>query len=194
MAANNDDVQDGSIQDIVPNGDIVLVIEQEGKTTRLRAYSQNLISASGVFRDMIGTICRKDPNPFEGSLLKDIPLDGVDADAMYTICCVIHHRNDLVPDTLSSGQVLQIAIATAKYDFHVALTHARASWLQSGDTADPFILAHLMAAAHLFGDQKKFLEHSQALMLRYTDSYMVLLNDETLRKVMPSHVPGRLRP
>lgn len=99
-----------------------------------------------------------------------------------------------MPETIGSYQVLQIAIAAAKYDFCVALTYARASWLQSNDTDDPQILAYLMTAAHIFGDQKKFIEKSQALMLRYSDSYMVLLNDETLHKVMPSHVPGRLLP
>ncbi|KAK7927593.1 hypothetical protein PG985_004591 [Apiospora marii] len=177
-------------QDFSLDGDIILVVGEK-KHARLRVNSQYLCCASKVFRVMFG------PNWSEGQGLskespKEVPLIEDDPDATFAICCVIHHRNDLVPAEISPRQVLQIAITADKYDLSVALTFARAQWLQNGDIADPTKLACLMVAAFLFDDQPMFIAHGQALVLRCTESYMGLMDDEALRQTLPNGLPREL--
>lgn len=111
---------------------------------------------------------------------------------MYAICCVIHHRGDLVPTEISPRDVLQIAITADKYDLTVALTFARAQWLQNKDINDPKKLVCLMSAALLFDDESMFIDHGQALILRHAGSYMGLLYDEALRQTLPAGLPRKL--
>lgn len=59
----------------------------------------------------------------------EVQLDEDDADALRTICYVIHHRNDAVPRVITPLEVLQIAIAADKYDLGLALQYATAQWL-----------------------------------------------------------------
>ena len=110
---------------------------------------------------------------------KEVALADDDARTIYTICCVIHHRLDLLPQTLSPQDILQIAIVADKYDLLIALTHAKAQWLKS-DRTDETDIAYLMAAAFVFDDADAFNEQSQALMLHYAGSYMKFLEDDTI--------------
>ncbi|KAK8080121.1 hypothetical protein PG997_007939 [Apiospora hydei] len=174
-------------KDISLDGDVVLVVGEE-KKVRLKVNSQNLSCASKVFRTMFG------PNWSEGQGLskespKEVELVEDDADAMYAICCVIHHRNDLAPKAISPQQVLQIAIAADKYDLSVALAYARAQWLRSRDIADPTTLAYLMAAARWFDDEPAFIKCGRALVLRCVGSYARLMDDEVLSQMLPSNIP-----
>lgn len=178
------------VKDIALNGDLILVIGKQ--KVALRTHSQCLICASKVFSAMLG------PNWSEGENLskespKEIPLIEDDADALYTICCVIHHRNDILPETFSPQDVLQIAIEADKYDFRIALHYARAKWLQNQSTIDPIELAYLMAAALLFDDMKMFREHSLALILHHYGSYMRLLEDPILCQILPANTACELR-
>src|SRR5262249_24550771 len=85
------------ITDISPDGDVVLVVGPQN--VRLRIHSQCLQCASNVFGAMFG------PHWSEGQGLskespREVPLVEDDADALRIICCVIHHRNDDVPQSL----------------------------------------------------------------------------------------------
>jgi hypothetical protein len=82
------------VADISPDGDVVLVVGPWN--VRLRIHSQCLRCASKVFGAVFG------PHWSEGQGLskespREVPLVEDDADALRTICCVIHYRNDNVP-------------------------------------------------------------------------------------------------
>ncbi len=178
-------------KDISLNGDLILVIGE--RKARLRVHSPILSCASKVFSVMFG------PNWSEGKDLskefpKEVTLVEDDANALYTILCVVHHRNDMVPQTLSPREVLQIAIEADKYDLRTALIYARARWLQHRDTADLLEMAYLMAAALLFDDIETFVEHGLALILRYTGSYLELLKDSVLCQILPDSTACELKP
>ncbi|KAL6792975.1 hypothetical protein J3E68DRAFT_383437 [Trichoderma sp. SZMC 28012] len=98
-----------------------------------------------------------------------------DPKALYTICCVVHHRNDILPERISPRELLQIAIEADKYVLRTALLFAKAQWLQRKNITDMMEMAYLMAVAFLFDDMDMFIEHSQALILQHQDSYRVLL-------------------
>lgn len=115
------------LANIAPSGDVILVVGAE--SLRLRVYSQCLRSASKIFDAMLG------PNWSEGQRRSEatpteVALPGDDAHAMRTICCFIHHRNDLEPDLLTAEEILQIAIEVDKYDLRVALKYASSEWLK----------------------------------------------------------------
>jgi hypothetical protein len=119
------------LADISPNGDVILVVGP--RNVRLRIHSLCLRCASKVFGVMFG------PRWGEGiseGYPKEVPLVEDDADALRTICCVFHHRNDAVPQAFTPREVLQIAIEANKYDLGVALKYASAQWLQPERSTD----------------------------------------------------------
>jgi hypothetical protein len=121
------------VPDISPDGDVVLVVGS--RNVRLRIQSQCLRCASKVF----GAMFR--PHWSEGQGLskespREVPLVEDDADALRTICCVLHHRNDDVPQSLTPKEVLQIAIEADKYGLNVALKYARVQWLKPRGSLD----------------------------------------------------------
>jgi len=133
MDSPNSTSEANPIIPISPNGNVVLVVGP--KAVRLRVHSLLLQSASKVFNAMFG------PNWSEGQGLSEesrrsICLEEDDPEALRIICCVIHHRNDVVSLTLPPKQVLQIAIAADKYDLAVALTFAASQWLRQSQTFD----------------------------------------------------------
>jgi hypothetical protein len=120
--------------DIAPDGDVVFVIGPSG--TRLRVYSRFVKTASPVLDAMLG------PNFEEGQQLAktgsaEIALPEDDAEALEIISNVIHGRNDKVRDTLSPSELLQVAIASDKYDCLVSLAFAIRIWLSRKDARDP---------------------------------------------------------
>jgi len=170
------------IADISPDGDVVLVVGP--RSIRLRIHSQCLKCASKVFGAMFG------PHWSEGQGLskespREVPLVEDDADDLRTICCVIHHRNDDVPQSLTPREVLQIAIEANKYDLNVALKYAFAQWLKPRENADRVDMGYLLAAAFLFGDMDTFVEHSLVLILHYKGSYLEFLDDEITSQILP---------
>ncbi|KAK7430679.1 hypothetical protein QQZ08_002723 [Neonectria magnoliae] len=91
---------------------------------------------------------------------------------MRLICCVIHHRNDRVPEELlKAKEVLQVAIVADKYDLGLALSYARAQWLKPSYNEDMENTAYLMAAVFLFCDMDAFVTRSLDLTLHYKDRY-----------------------
>ena len=170
------------VADIAPDGDVVLVVGP--RNVRLRVHSQCLRCASKVFGAMLG------PDWSEGQGLskvspREVPLVEDDADALRTICCVIHHRNDDVPQALTPKEVFQIAIEVDKYDLSVCLKYASVQWLKPRGNADTVEMRYLMAAAFLFGDMDMFAAHTLALILHYKGSYLELLDDEIINQMLP---------
>ncbi|KEZ42266.1 hypothetical protein SAPIO_CDS6125 [Scedosporium apiospermum] len=114
---------------------------------------------------------------------KEIRLDEDDADALHTIFCVIHHRNDVVPQDITPLEFLQIAIATDKYDLGIALKYAIAQWQQPQGSLDKTGAGYLMAAAYALGDSEMFVERTLALILDYEESYYEFLENEMINRV-----------
>jgi len=169
--------------DISPDGDITLIVGVEN--LRLKVYSQCLRSASKIFGAMFG------PDWSEGQRLSknsptEVPLLEDDADAMWTICCIVHHRNDLVPQHLTAKEVLQIAIEVDKYDLKIALKYASVGWLKPRVNAERMEMGHLLAAAFLFDNTDVFMAHTLVLILHYTGSYLDFLDDEFTSQIIPS--------
>ncbi|KAL7930105.1 hypothetical protein V8C35DRAFT_324539 [Trichoderma chlorosporum] len=173
------------VKDIALDGDVIFVVGE--KKVALRVHSQFLICASKVFAAMLGPNWSEGRNRTKESP-KEIPLTEDDADAMHAICCVIHHRNDILPETFSPRQVLQIAIEADKYDLNIALFHARTQWLQNQNTTNSTEIAYLLAAAFSFHDLKMFKEYSLDLILQHKGSYITLLADPALDLVLPSDI------
>jgi hypothetical protein len=187
MCNSEEDKEDGVADtDIAPDGDVVLIVGAEN--VRLRVYSQHLRTASKIFSAMFGSswsegqrISRESPT--------EVPLPADDADAMRTICCIIHHRNDLVvPEALTQRAILEIAIAVDKYDLTIALKHASSelvmTQLGSGLKMEP--VGHLLAAAYLFDNTKAFEECIRELVLDHSESYRVLVNNGIISRILPS--------
>lgn len=170
------------VLDISPDGDVVLVVGPQN--VRLRIQSQVLRCASKVFSAMFG------PTWSEGQGLskespQEVRLVEDDADALRTICCVIHHRNDDVPQSLTPKEILQIAIESDKYDLNVALKYVRAQWLKPRGKLERVDMGYLLAATFLFNDIDMFVAHALALILHYTGSYLEFLDDEITSQTIP---------
>jgi hypothetical protein len=173
------------VADISPHGDVVLIVGEEN--IRLRVHSQCLRSASKIFGRMFG------PDWSEGQRLSEespteVPLLEDDADAMRTICCIVHHRNDLVPEYLTAEEVLQIAIEADKYDLKIALKYASAEWLRPRVSAERVEMGYLLAAAFLFDNTDIFMAHTLTLILHHNGSYLDFLDDEFTSQIIPSRI------
>jgi hypothetical protein len=180
IAKRNDKLD--PVLDISPDGDVVLVVGP--RNVRLRIQSQCLRCASKVFGAMFGPTWSEGQGlskefPREVRLLED------DADALRTICCVIHHRNNDVPQSLTPIEVLQIAIEADKYDLNVALKYVRVQWLKPRGKPEREDMGYLLAAAFLFDDMDMFVAHALALILHYTGSYLEFLNDKVTGQILP---------
>ncbi|KAI0163592.1 hypothetical protein BJ166DRAFT_592393 [Pestalotiopsis sp. NC0098] len=135
-------------QTICTTGDLFLVVGKQ--KLRFRVHSQCLQLASSVFQAKFLLVWSEGQNPLEEQP-KDISLGNDDSSAMWTICCVLHHRNDLVPLELPAEEVLQIAVVSDKYNLSCALKHVQETWLTKALETDTMKgAARLLAAARLF--------------------------------------------
>ena len=105
---------------------------------------------------------------------------------MRTICCIVHHRNDLVPQHLTAKEVLQITIEIDKYDLKITLKYASVEWLKPRVNAERVEMEHLLSAAFLFDNTDVFMAHTLALILHYNESYLDFLDDEFTSQIIPS--------
>ncbi|KAI9732940.1 MAG: hypothetical protein M1818_007373 [Claussenomyces sp. TS43310] len=175
--------QSDLVPDISSDGDIVLVVGPGN--VRLKIHSQCLRCASKVFDAMFG------PHWSEGQGLstespREISLVDTDANALRTICLVIHHRNADVPQSLTPHEILQIAIEADKYDLTVALRYASIQWAKPRCNAGRVDMGYLLTAAFLFRDMDMFVAHTLNLMLDYTGSYLGFSDDEFISQFVPS--------
>lgn len=172
----------GPFTDASSDGDVVLVVGPQN--VRLKVHSQCLRCASKVFDVMLGPKWREGQKLSKG-LPPEVSLVEDDVDALRTICCVIHHRNDDVPESLTPHEVLEIAIQADKYDFILALKYASIQWLKPRPDAERKDMGYLLAAAFLFADTDMFVAHTLTLMLHYKGSYMAFLDDEIISPIVP---------
>ncbi|KAF1365202.1 hypothetical protein EJ07DRAFT_161287 [Lizonia empirigonia] len=171
------------VVDISPDGDIILIIGAEN--VRLRVHSQCLRSASKPFGAMFGSRWSEGQGLSKGSPT-EVPLPEDDANAMRTICYIIHHRNGLVSQHLMTKEVLQIAIEVDKYDLKIALKYASVEWLKPRVNAEREEMGHLLVAAFLFDNTDAFMTHTITLILHYNGSYLDFLDDEFTSQIIPS--------
>ncbi len=170
------------VPDISPDGDVVLIVGPQG--ARLRIQSQCLRCASKVFSAMLGPTWSEGQGPPK-EYPREVRLEEDDADALRIICCVIHHRNNDVPQSLTPKEVLQIAIVADKYDLSVVMKFVRVQWLKPREKLERMDIGYLLAAAFLFRDVDMFVAHSLALILNYTESYWEFFDDEMISQTVP---------
>ncbi|KAB5529047.1 hypothetical protein GE09DRAFT_1253334, partial [Coniochaeta sp. 2T2.1] len=182
MASQATSSEQPAVNDIDPNGDVIMVVGPDKH--EMRVSSNSLQLASKVFRAMLG------PNWSEGQgLSKQSPpkvtLEEDDAEAMRTIFCVLHFRDDLVPNKLAPEKVIDIAIECDKYDMTSALRYTSAMWLE---TTSPWTIVEagfILTAAFLFGNDEKFKICSRKLLLFYPQSYLGLLKEDKIGPFLP---------
>lgn len=109
---------------------------------------------------------------------KEIPLPEDDVDAMTIMCAVIHHRNDIIPEGISSNEVLQISVLTDKYDCKVALRHAIHHWLDHRNAVSLKDLMTLMTAAYLLNQAQAFSAITYTMMMEHAGSYLPFAQDQ----------------
>lgn len=167
---------------ISPDGDVILIVGEE--KVRLRVQAQCLRSASKSFHVMFGPVW-KEGQSLSTASPTEVPLVEDDADAMWTICCIIHHRNDLVPSHLTAKEILQIAILVDKYGLEIALKYASVEWLKPRVNATRVDMGLLLAATFLFNNSDMFIAHIIALILHHSWSYLDFLDDEFTSQIIP---------
>jgi hypothetical protein len=142
-------------------------------------YSLFLKNASKVFAVMLG------PNFSEGEKISQITMGSAveldfpedDAEALSIIFRVIHGRNESIHQTLTSEQVLSVAITADKYDCIVPLAFAIEHWFNPRNLAGlatPKQKWEMMTAAYWVCKDRSFTDLSLALMLNYSGSFLEL--------------------
>ena len=160
------------IVDIDPRGDVIFIVGSSKRRLRVSSFIRRV---SPVLEAMLS------PNFSEGKQLLEtgsvkIPLPEDAEDAMEIVFCVIHGRNDLVPDTLSPDLFLRVAIACDKYDCIVPLSFATRVWWNCNRYGDPKTLWTWAMAACLLRNAETFKEATSWLVLNYAGSYMDLVS------------------
>jgi len=159
-----------TLGEIAPDGDIILVIG--ASQARLCVHSCLLKTASRVFKAMFGPHFSEGQKTDPNDSKKEVLLPEDDVSAMMTICAVIHHRNDVIPEELTSTAILQISIVADKYDCIIALTHAIHHWLDHRGTMSIKELTTLMAAAYLFDNAQAFSKITFTMLMEHAASYL----------------------
>ncbi|KAF2209640.1 hypothetical protein CERZMDRAFT_100423 [Cercospora zeae-maydis SCOH1-5] len=154
------------VQQLAPNGDVKLICSSAATewSTEIIVSSVVLSLASPVFKVMLGPHFKEGATLASGEKL-ELPLPDDDAQAMLTICQVIHMRAvSCSPPT--AKQLLNIALLADKYDCRLALSYAMGEWIQiarvtfsNQDRLDLFKVAYLMEYP------KDFAEFGRLLVL-----------------------------
>lgn len=174
--------QTSALTTIASDGDVIMVVGPDKH--QMRVDSHCVRRASKVFDIMLG------PNWSEGQELSrnsppQVTLDEDDAEAMETIFYVLHHRNEEVPEKFSGESILEIAIASDKYDFAVALRFASAEWLRRTHGIGMIGQGYLATAAFLFDIADEFKRYTYFLMLSEQGSYLQLLKNDKISQFLP---------
>ena len=160
-----------SILDIAPNGDVILVVDQDAAQKKLRVHSFALSMASKVFAAMFGSQFAEGQR-LNSTYPKDVPLPEDDADAMVTICSVLHYRYELIKDHLNIDTIYDIAVCADKYEFTGALKPSFQIWMsKTGDVRRTEPLLKAMTAAYIFDDADIFHDISRSLVEHSSDDY-----------------------
>lgn len=173
------------LRDISPDGDVILLVGPE--SIRLRVSSHSLRAASPVFNVMFGphwkegqSLCASQPT--------EVRLEDDDADVMQLICCVIHHKNEDIPDAIEPRTALKLAIVVDKYDCATAMKYYLKQVLRPSGLAMETLSeqAYMVAAAFILQDDTLFRDLTRALLVEFKPCYTTLLEDAELRKHLPT--------
>jgi len=169
------DKEQSTVVEIVADGDVILIVGPE--KLKLRVHSLFLKAASRPFSAMFGPDWKEGHSLFGRDGPAELPLPEENGAALKLICVIIHHRNNMVPQTLAAGDVLGIAVTADKYDCIDALKFASGNWLQprQNKAGDLMLLA---AAAYLFQDAPAFQEITKAMILNHGGPYLTLSCEE----------------
>ena len=126
MAELRDNKQ-SKIVDIVADGDVILVVGPA--KVKLRVHSLFLKAASRPFSAMFGPDWKESHSLFGRDKPVELPLPEKNAAALKLIYAIIRHRNNMVLQTLTAGNVLGIAITADKYDYIDILKFTSGNWL-----------------------------------------------------------------
>ncbi|CZS92494.1 uncharacterized protein RAG0_03095 [Rhynchosporium agropyri] len=170
MAENN------FFDNITTDGDTVFVIGPD--EARLCVHSYILQTASTVFRAMLGPLYSEGQRSGLIGSKKEIWLPEDDAEAMRTMCAVIHHRNDVVPEEMSSSKILRLSIVADKYICTIALKHATSHWLDHHNVASLKERMELMTAAYLLDHAQAFSAITYTMIMEHAGSYLALARDQ----------------
>jgi hypothetical protein len=164
-----------TVVEIVADGDVILVVGPE--KVGLRVHTLFLKAASRPFAAMFGPDWKEGHNMLGRDGPVELPLPEDNAAALKLICAIIHHRNKMVPQSLSAGDVLGIAATAHKYDCVDALKFASGNWLQprKNEAGDLMLLT---AAAYLFQNAQAFKELTKAMILNHGGPYLALSCEE----------------
>ncbi|KAF4866388.1 hypothetical protein CGCSCA1_v013714 [Colletotrichum siamense] len=168
-----------AINNIAPDGDVIMVIGPKDKEFRL--HSQILKAASKVFKAMLG------PNFAEGQQLVNngshsdpikINLPEDDAYSMGILFELIHYRHDVLSDA-DGVTLFDVALAADKYDLIRAvkypITEAMDGILFTDDErCEEESMWKLAIAASIFNYDPSFKKATQALVLLSLDGYVRL--------------------
>lgn len=161
---------------ITTDGDTIFVIGPD--EARLCVHSSLLQTASKVFRAMFGPFYSEGQRSGLIGSKKEISLPEDDADAMRTMCAVIHHRNDVIPGEMSSSDILRLSIVADKYDCKIALQHATRHWLDHRNVVSLKEQMELMTAAYLLDHAQAFSGITYAMMMEHAGSYLPFGRDQ----------------
>ena len=185
---------------IASTGDTILVVGD--RKTELRVHSQCMRTGSKVFDAMFGPHF-SEGQPSIGDLPKKIPIPDDNATAMATICNVIHHRNDLLPDVLEPEDSAETLLVADKYDcvllvlkqatfqwlnskegicvllvLERAMKQAMFQWLDSKEPVPPLDLGNLLIAAYVCDNPGAFRRITQKLITCTSQPYHLLIDTE----------------
>jgi hypothetical protein len=203
MEGEIDNHEQDRVMEVAPDGDVVLVVGQE--CLRLMVSSQCLRAASKIFSAMLKTetlftaspsariyAATFEPDVSRGKRVllagskREVLLPDDHVEAMRIICCVLHLRNDMAPSILTVKEILQIAVLVRKYELQTALKHAILDWLKPRTKKGMRETGLLLAAATLVGNPEMIKTHTETLVLEYTESYDILLEEEAIVQIMPT--------
>lgn len=169
------DTQKKTLVEIAPDGDLILIVGPE--EAKLLVHSMLLRAVSRVFSVMFRPDWKEGQDLLDRDGPTELPLPEDNAAALKIICCIIHHRNREIPQTLAAGDILAVAVTADKYDCLHALRFASESWLRPS-TGESSNLMLLTAAAYLFQNAQAFKEITRALILDYDGPYLALSCEE----------------
>ncbi|CAI7569318.1 unnamed protein product [Penicillium pancosmium] len=141
------------IGEFSPQSDASLVIGPEKR--KLHVDSCVLERSSKPFLAMSKSVWKEGRALRHGDTSIEIPLTEDDNIAFEYICTAIYDEVDMIPEELTTDEVLDISIMVDNYDFMEALSSKSESWLQAGEKKAGDIMI-LTAAAYLLNNANHY--------------------------------------
>lgn len=157
---------------IDPQGDIFLVVQNGSSSKDIRVSSKILSAASVVFKTIFQSGFREGLGQYPSSTLAKILLPEDDADALTTVCRVVHYRAREVPREFAANELLQIGRICDKYDFIEALQLGSSSWLRGAIARVDIGNMHpLLEAAYLLDGWEEFSQISVRIIVHHVGGF-----------------------